>query len=134
MNSRAAALAVALAVLPNAAFAQATPAPAASSQADQAALDRAKDCFRSLQAGTLDRSQLDDSANMNLDVDTVKDMTAQLAPLGAPATFAQQDVSTKDGLTYYTYALAFKNGSKLNFVMVVDGAGQIAGLLLQPAP
>jgi len=106
------------------------PAPAASSAVDQTALALAKDTFHQLQTGDVDHSQLNDSANMSLDVDSVKELTAQVAPLGPPLTFVQQSVAPLNGNTAYTYALTFKGGTKISFVLLLDGNGKIAGLSL----
>ena len=85
-----------------------------------------------MQTGDIDHSQLSDSGNMSLDADTVKDISAQVAPLGAPVTFVQQQVGVQNGGASYTYLLTFKNGTKLSFVLLLDGSGKIAGISVQP--
>ena len=106
----------------------AAPAPAASAAVDPAKLALAKEWFHRLQTGDIDHSQLNDAANMSLDADSVKEMSAQVAPLGAPVTFVQTQIGSLNGSTSYTYALSFKNGAKIAFILLLDGSGKIAGL------
>ena len=108
---------------------EAAGAPAA---VDQSKLALAKEWFTRMQTGDIDHSQLSDSGNMSLDADTVKDISAQVAPLGAPVTFVQQQVGVQNGSASYTYLLTFKNGTKLSFVLLLDGSGKIAGISVQP--
>jgi hypothetical protein len=112
------------------AVAQTPAAPPAA--ADQSTLSLAKEWFHRVQTGDIDHSQLNDAANMSLDADSVKELSAQVAPLGAPVTFVQQQVGSLSGNTAYTYALSFKNGTKISFIMLLDGNGKIAGLSVQP--
>ncbi|HTA40784.1 MAG TPA: hypothetical protein VK760_17000 [Candidatus Acidoferrales bacterium] len=105
-------------------------APAATDQASTLAL--AKEWFHRVQTGDIDHSQLNDAANMSLDADSVKELSAQVAPLGAPVTFVQQQVGSLGGNTSYTYALSFKDGTKIAFILLVDGNGKIAGISVQP--
>jgi hypothetical protein len=107
-------------------------ASAAPAAADQSTLAMAKEWFARMQTGDIDHSQLNDSANMSLDADSVKEISAQIAPLGAPVEFVQQHVGTLNGSTAYTYLLTFKNGTKLSFILLLDGNGQIAGISVQP--
>jgi hypothetical protein len=107
-------------------------APAAPAAVDQAVLAMAKDWFRRIQTGDIDHSQLNDGANMSMDADSVKELSAEVAPLGNPVTFVQQQAGTLGGNNAYTYALTFKNGSKITFVLLVDGNGKIAGISVQP--
>lgn len=119
-----------VALAPQAAAPEAAASPAAP---DQSKLALAKALFAQLQSGNVDHGQLDDNGNMSLDDDTVKNLAAQVAPLGAPVSFVQQQqVATRDGSTSCTYLLTFKNGTKLSFVMLVDGNGKIAGISVQP--
>jgi hypothetical protein len=123
----AALLAATLAAAPQ----EGSPAPAASAAVDQTAMALAKEWFHRLQTGDIDHSQLNDGANMSLDADSVKELATQVAPLGAPTAFVQQSVGTLNGNTAYTYELTFKNGTKIAFVLLLDGNGKIAGLSVQ---
>jgi hypothetical protein len=112
---------------------QANPPAQAAPAADQAStLALAKEWFHRVQTGDIDHSQLNDAANMSLDADSVKEMSAQVAPLGAPVTFVQQQVGSNNGNTAYTYAVSFKDGTKIAFILLIDGNGKIAGLTVQP--
>jgi hypothetical protein len=121
-----------LALAPQAASPDAGAAAGAPAATDQTKLALAKQLFGQLQSGTLDHGQLDDTANMSLDDETVKGLATQLGPLGAPVTFVQQQVGTRDGSATYTYLLTFKNGTKISLVLIVDGNGKIAGISVQP--
>lgn len=112
---------------PDAAAASAAPAAV-----DQAKLALAKEWFTRMQTGDIDHSQLNDSGNMSLDADTVKDISAQVAPLGAPVTFVQQSIGALNGGASYAYLLTFKNGTKISFILLLDGTGKIAGISVQP--
>ena len=125
----AAVLIASVAAVPQAAASQGAAAPAA---VDQSKLALAKEWFARMQTGDIDHSQLSDSGNMSLDADTVKDISSQVAPLGAPVTFVQQQVGVQNGSTSYAYLLTFKDGTKLSFVMLLDGSGKIAGISVQP--
>ena len=122
-----------IAIVAAAPQAAASPEAAGSPAAvDQSKLALAKEWFTRMQTGDIDHSQLSDSGNMSLDADTVKDISAQVAPLGAPVTFVQQQVGVQNGGASYTYLLTFKNGTKLSFVLLLDGSGKIAGISVQP--
>jgi hypothetical protein len=124
---------VALLLATSGAMLQATsPAPEASAAADQSTMALAKEWFHRIQTGDIDHSQLNDSANMSLDADSVKELSAQIAPLGAPVTFVAQSTGTLNGNTTYTYALTFKNGTKIALILLLDGNGKIAGISFQP--
>jgi hypothetical protein len=99
---------------------------------DPAIVSRAKLLFSQLQAGKLDRSQLDETAASNITEDKVKQAQGVIGPLGAPVTFEQQYIFVREGVTAYVYLLTFGNGTKYDFSMDVDGKGKIAGLLLLP--
>jgi hypothetical protein len=106
-----------------------SPSPAAASEQSMLAL--AKEWFHRIQTGAIDHSQLNDNANMSMDADSVKELTAQTAPLGVPSTFVQKQVGTLNGTSSYTYELTFKNGTKIAFILLVDNAGKIAGISVQ---
>ena len=108
-----------------------SPAPQTSAAADQSTLSLAKEWFHRVQTGDIDHSQLNDVANMNLDADSVKELSAQVAPLGTPVTFVQQQAGSLNGNTAYTYALTFKDGTKISFILLLDGNGKIAGISVQ---
>jgi hypothetical protein len=121
-----------LALVPQAASPNAGAPAGAPAATDQTKLALAKQLFAQLQSGTVDHALLDDSGNMSLDDDTVKDISTQVAPLGAPVTFVQQQVGTHDGNAAYTYLLTFKNGTKITLDILVDATGKIAGISVEP--
>jgi hypothetical protein len=107
-------------------------APAASTAADPATLALAKEWFHRLQTGDIDHAQLNDNANMSLDDDSVKELSAQVAPLGAPLSFVPKQTGSLNGNAEYVYELTFKGGTRISFVLLLDGNGKIAGLAVQP--
>ncbi|HTX59232.1 MAG TPA: hypothetical protein VMH02_06090 [Verrucomicrobiae bacterium] len=111
---------------PTAAPAAPTPTP------DPAVQARAQKLFAQIQAGNLDRSQLNAAAAADITADKLKTAQGAVASLGTPVTFEQERVLQRDGLTAYVYLVTFGNSEKLDFSMIVDGAGKIAGLQIFP--
>lgn len=114
------------------ATAASSPAPAATAPANADVLARAKAVFASLQAGTIDRTQLTDVMNKSLSDDQLKTVAAKIGPLGAPTSFDQIATGSQSGSAVYTYRLGFSNGDHLNFLFAVDGSDKISGFYLLP--
>jgi hypothetical protein len=118
-------------------IAQATPAPASSpvpaasppvaTAADAAVAARAKDWLRQVQAGKIDRSQLDAAANALFTDALVSQASAQLAPLGNPTAFTLSQKAVQGTYTVYVYTVTFPTIT-LTESFVLDGDGKIAGL------
>lgn len=109
----------------------AAPASSAPSASDAAVTARAKDLLHQLQAGKVDRSQLDDKMNASLTDSLVAQISSQLAPLGDPVGFTPQSEQKQDELTVYEYRVDFKTGS-LTETYVLDASGKVAGLYFKP--
>jgi hypothetical protein len=124
-----AALVVASAVVPRVACAQ-SPAPVPSS--DPAITARAKDWLHRAQTGTIDRAQLSAQMNSLLTDDLVKQVVAQLGPLGDPTDFRLVDMRNVAGSNVYMYRVLFKSGP-LDEVLSIDDGGKINGLRFLPA-
>lgn len=132
----AALLATALAAAPTAAPSTApTPAasalPSATPSPDPAIVKRAETIFAQMQRGKVDRSQLDAKMDAVMTAATLQALHDKLGPLGTPVTFEQQRIIVSNGFTGYVYLLAFGNTKTLDFVMVLDGANKIGGLLVK---
>jgi hypothetical protein len=109
----------------------ATPSPAATSAADAAVAARAKEWLHMIQAGKIDRSQLDAKMNAALTDTMLAQVSAQLAPLGDPTSFTLADKTTQGSYTAYIYKAVFA-AITLYESFVLDPDGKIAGLLLKP--
>ncbi len=118
------------ATAPGASPAAVPPAPLATEEPGITA--RAKDWFSRIQTGNLDRTQLTAQASAAFTDAVVKNVAAQIAPLGAPAAFTFVDKKTIGDNTAYTYKLTFAS-TALYYIFVLDIAGRISGLRLVPA-
>jgi D-alanyl-D-alanine carboxypeptidase len=111
--------------------APAAPAPPATEAGDAAVTARAKDWFHQIQAGKIDRSQLDDKMNAALTDSTVAQVSTQIAPLGNPSAFTLSKKITQGSVTAYVFAVQFPSIT-LYETFALDPDGKIAGLLLRP--
>lgn len=107
----------------------AAPTAAATSAADAAVAARAKDWLHQIQAGKVDRSQLDDKMNTALTDSALASVSAQLSPLGDPSAFTLSKKTTRGSLTVYVFAVQFP-AITLYETFVLDPDGKIAGLFL----
>jgi D-alanyl-D-alanine carboxypeptidase len=114
--------------------AAASPAPQATATAtpDPTILARARAMFAALQAGKIDRSQLNAQANATIDDATIKRAHDVVAPLGTPVTFEPESPITRDGVTLYIYLVTFGGGQSLSFGYALDSAGKVAGMQILP--
>jgi hypothetical protein len=121
--------------LPVTIVAQAPPSPAptaaATTAADAAVTARAKDWLHQIQTGKIDRSQLTDQMNAALTDDKLKSVSAQLAPLGDPASFTLSQSITRGTVTIYVFTVQFASGT-LSETFALDQNGKVAGLYLKP--
>ncbi len=109
----------------------ATPSAAATTAADAAVAVRAKDWLHMIQAGKIDRSQLDAKMNAALTDSLLAQVSAQIAPLGDPTSFTLDNKSTANSYTVYVYKVVFP-AITLFESFALDPDGKIAGLLLKP--
>lgn len=128
--------ALALFAAPLAAQAQSAPsAPAAAptTPSDAVVTGWARDWLRSMQTGTIDRTQLTDEMNAALTPDTVRSVQAQLASLGQPIAVTLQRKATANGYIGYYFALRFDSGIWIEH-LVLDANNKIAALRFTPGP
>jgi hypothetical protein len=112
------------------------PAPgqtAATPSPDPAMLDLAKSEFAQLQSGKIDRTLLTTEMSAALTDDKVASVKSSIGNLGAPVSFEQQRTGTQGDVRYAVYLVTFTNGSKLDFLIGVDGQRKVAGMRLLPA-
>jgi hypothetical protein len=107
--------------------ATATPSP------DPAMLARAKNEFTQLQSGKIDRTALTTDMSTLLTDDKLATVKSAMGSLGAPASFEQQRAGAQGDVHYAVYLVTFANGTKVDFLIGVDGQGKIAALRLTPA-
>ena len=111
----------------------ATAAPTATPSPDPAMLARAKNEFAQVQSGKIDRTTLTTDMNTLLTDDKVAIVKGAIGNLGAPVSFEQQRAGTQGDVRYAVYLVTFANGTKLDFLIGIDGQGKIAALRLTPA-
>lgn len=109
----------------------ASPSPAPAAASDAAVTARAKDWFHQIQAGKIDRSQLDDKMNAALTDSMVTNVSAQVAPLGNPSAFRLSRKMTQGNVSVYIFQVQFPSVT-LYEAFGIDPDGKIAGLTLSP--
>lgn len=113
-------------VIAQAASPSPSPAPAAS---DAAVTARAKDWFDQIQAGKVDRSQLDEKMNAALTDSTLANVSKQITTLGSPSAFTLTKKATQGSISVYIFQLKFPSLT-LYEAFALDADGKIAGLTL----
>jgi hypothetical protein len=111
----------------------ATAAPTATPSPDPAMLARAKNEFAQLQSGKIDRTTLTTEMSTALTDDKLATLKGAIGNLGTPVSFAQQRAGTRGDVRYAVYVVTFANGTKLDFLIGIDGQGKIAGMQLMPS-
>jgi hypothetical protein len=104
----------------------------APAQVDPKVTAVAKDWLHRAQTANIDRSQLTDSMSTALTPAIVKQVAAELAPLGDPTAFTFVESQSVQGIAIYHFVLTFPAGT-LNEYIGIDGTGKIAGLRFTPA-
>ena len=109
-----------------------TAAPTATPSPDTAMLARAKNEFAQLQSGKIDRTTLTTEMSTALTDDKLAALKVAIGNLGTPVSFDQQRAGTRGDVRYAVYLVTFANGTKLDFLIGIDGQGKIAGMQLMP--
>lgn len=91
-------------------------------------LVKAKSWFAHLQAGSIDRSQMEAGPNANLNDATVANAQKMIGSLGTPVSFVQERTGTQGNITYGIYSVTFHNGEKVDFLFAIDSQGKVASL------
>jgi hypothetical protein len=105
-------------------------ADASSTAVNKALLAKAKKWFLALQAGKIDRSQMESGPNANANDATIDHAPQLIAGLGAPTSFVQQSTGKSGNLTYGEYLVTFRDEQRVYFLFAVDGQGKVASLAL----
>jgi hypothetical protein len=100
----------------------------ASNPVNKPLLAKAKNWFAALQAGKIDRSQMEAGPNANLNDATVANAQKMIGGFGTPVSFVQQREGTQGNITYAIYAVTFRNGEKVDFLFALDSSGKVASL------
>jgi hypothetical protein len=111
----------------------ATSAPTATPSPDPAMLAHAKNELTQLQSGAIDRATLTTDMSALLTDDKLASVKSAIGSLGAPVSFEQQHAGAQGDVRYAVYLVTFGNGTKVDFLIGVDGQGKIAALRLTPA-
>jgi hypothetical protein len=85
------------------------------------------------QSGQFDRSALTATMSSELTQDQAAQLSARMAPLGKPSSFALETKQVKGDLTKYVYRVAFA-GVTFEEDIVLERSGKVAGLWFRPAP
>jgi hypothetical protein len=101
-----------------------------SNTIDKPLLAKAKNWFAALQAGKVDRSQMESGPNANANNATISNAPQLIAGLGTPTSFLQQSTGKRGNLTYGIYLLTFRNEKKVYFLFAIDDQGKVASLAL----
>jgi hypothetical protein len=102
--------------------------PSAGAASNSKMLARAKNWFGQLQTGKIDRSQLANNANSNMNDATIANAQKMVGGLGKPVSFVPQRSGSQGNITYGIYLVTFQNGQKIDFLFAVDGSGKISSL------
>lgn len=95
------------------------------------ALNEARQVFRELQKGRIDRTLLTENASAYFSVEALADFAASLAPLGAPAEFVQMHHESRGGMTFRSFRI--KGGRKtLTLTTRTLPDGRLEQYLIQP--
>lgn|GEM_PF-1843584 len=108
----------------------AVPAPAAT--ADPAITARAQEWLHRIQTANLDRSQLTPEADAAFTDSLIKQVAAQVGPLGDPVSFTFVNSKVVSPNTAYVYKVSFKD-TAFYYIFALAASGKISGLRLVPA-
>ncbi len=111
------------------------PVPSSAPSPNAAMMERAKGFFHRIVTGDIDRSELTPQMNDALTNEMIKQVAAQVAPLGEPTSFQQIQSGRQGGSEYYVYVVTFPSGDRWNYLFVYDPvAKKVSGLKISPAP
>lgn len=108
-----------------------TPSPSPSSAMDPKIAALAKQWLLAVQSGHIDRSQLAPQTSAAFTPGLLEQVSAQLAPLGAPVGFTLIDAKQLQGITVYHFRATFASG-RLDEFIGLDPNGQILQINFTP--
>jgi CubicO group peptidase (beta-lactamase class C family) len=95
------------------------------------ALEQARQIFRDLQQGKIDRSLLTSDADSYFTSQVLADAASSLGPLGTPSGFGQTGFQLRGGMMYRHFRIAFASGKSLHLSTFTTPDGKLAQYLIQ---
>jgi CubicO group peptidase (beta-lactamase class C family) len=95
------------------------------------ALEQARQVFRELQQGKIDRSLLTSDADSFFTAQVLADAASSLNPLGTPSTFEQSSFGLRGGMSYRNFRIGFASGKSLHLSTFSTPDGKLAQYLIQ---
>jgi CubicO group peptidase (beta-lactamase class C family) len=95
------------------------------------ALEQARQVFRDLQQGRIDRSLLTSDADSYFTPQVLADAASSLKPLGTPASFEQTSFGLRGGMVYRNFRIGFASGKSLHLSTFSTQDGKLAQYLIQ---
>lgn len=92
----------------------------------------AKAMWQQLQSGNLDRTKLTDAFSAFITPAVLLQGEAQLTALGTPAAWVYRGSQSNAGMTMYSYALSFDDGTVIAVKITLTKDGKIAGYSARP--
>ena len=90
---------------------------------------QAKKVFGQLQTGKLDPSQLSTSTpNASMNAATVANAQRMIGGLGKPVSFVEEHSQSQGSTNAALFLVTFQNGQQIDFLLMVDSEGKVAGL------
>jgi CubicO group peptidase (beta-lactamase class C family) len=96
-----------------------------------ASLEQARQIFRDLQQGRIDRSLLTSDADSYFTAQVLADAASSLGPLGTPSSFEQTGFQLRGGMIYRHFRIAFASGKSLHLSTFTTPDGKLAQYLIQ---
>jgi hypothetical protein len=101
-----------------------------SAKEDAAVTARAKDFYRQIRAGSIDRAKVDDTLNKALNDDLLKTVSSQLSTLGEPKWEYRGQVPSERGTVQVYRLVTHQVTLALSFGLTKDG--KVWDFLLSP--
>jgi hypothetical protein len=95
---------------------------------DGAVTNKALEWMERIQAGSIDRTQLEPAINAKFSPQTVSLLEKSLSPLGKPYSIAFGGSKPVGATMVYRYVVVFANGAVEEYISL-DRSGKIAGLV-----
>ena len=94
-------------------------------------LEQARQIFRELQQGKIDRPLLNSDADAFFTAQVLADAASSLSPFGTPTTFEQTSFGLRGGMSYRNFRIGFASGKSLHLSTFSTPDGKLAQYLIQ---
>ncbi|HUY14469.1 MAG TPA: hypothetical protein VMX16_12735 [Terriglobia bacterium] len=94
-------------------------------------LDQARQVFKELQEGKIDRALLTSDANFYFTPQVLADAHTSLGPLGEPKSFSQTGYGLRGGMSFRNFRIGFASGQPLHLTTFSMSDGKLAEYLIQ---